>query len=69
VLSTVNFYNYSFFQTDKINEVGPDGSLSAKFISAKLAQPKMAPKQAFRVCRIASQLSRPLCSYSQSPPS
>ena len=67
VLSTIYFYHYPFFQTDKINEVGPDGSLPAKFVSGELAQPKMTPKQAFGVCRIASQLSRSRCGCLQFP--
>ena len=68
MLSAINFNHHSFFQTHKINEVGPDRSLPAKFVSGELTQPNMAPKQALRVCRMASQLSRSRCSYSQIAP-
>jgi hypothetical protein len=67
VLSTVNFYHHPLFQTDKINEVWSDGSLPTKFMSANLAQPKMAPKNSFSVCRIASQVSGSVCNCSQAP--
>jgi hypothetical protein len=58
MLSTVNFYHYPFFQTYKIDKIRPDGPLSAKLVSANLAWTKMTPKQAFRVRRLASELSR-----------
>jgi hypothetical protein len=54
MLSAVNFNDQSLLQTDKINDAGSDGTLPAKFVPVKLAQTKMMPKQAFRVCRIAS---------------
>jgi hypothetical protein len=67
VLSTVDFYNYVFFQAHKINEVSPDGSLPVKFMAADLAQPKMAPKNSFSICRIAPQVSCSICNCSQAP--
>jgi hypothetical protein len=67
MLSAINFNHQSLLQTDKIDDVGSNGSLSPEFISAKVAKPKMTPKQAFGVCRIASQLSRSPCGCLQFP--
>jgi hypothetical protein len=67
VLSAIDFYYYVFFQAHKIHEVWADRSLPAKFMAADLAQPKMAPKNSFSICRIAPQVSCSICSCSQTP--
>ena len=69
VLSAVHFDHHFLFQTHKVNDIGSDGSLPAKFVAVNLAQPQVPPESSLSIRWITSQLSgsRNRCRHVTSP--
>lgn len=68
VLPAIQFNNQLFLQTDKIDYIKADRSLSAKFTTNHLTHTQMAPENLFSIREMASQRSRPSDYRLQLPP-
>jgi hypothetical protein len=55
VVAAINFHDEPGRQTDEIHDVDAQSELSAEADSMYLLEPKMAPQQPLRFCRVGSQ--------------
>jgi len=56
MLASVQFNDEIMFQTDKIDDIRPDGFLTFEFEAKKSMAPQVIPQPGFCVCHVAAQV-------------
>ena len=67
MLATIEFHDQTAFETDEVDDVGPDRCLPAKPASVELAMTQMMPQASLGIGHILAEVPRKVAAHVDTP--